>query len=97
MNSFYDEKGKVFTPVITKDPVRVVIQTITHRIEGTMHVSLNHRVKDELDKSESFLAITDATVYDQQGLIVLEAPFVAVYSHQIIWLVPFENAPSSGK
>lgn len=95
MLPFYDDKGKVFTPIITKQPVHVLIQTALHRIEGYIHVRPEHRLKDELDNSDSFLAVTDARIIDASGQVIVEAPFIIVHSNQIVWLVPQEDKPEA--
>jgi hypothetical protein len=92
----YDDKGKFFTEVITKIPTLVTLQTVTHRIHGTAHVHPNERLKDELDKPEQFLAITDATVYDQNGNVLHECKFIAVRRNQIVWVMP-EDEIQEGK
>ena len=89
MGTRYDEKGKIFTDIVTKVPVRVVIQTTTlQRIKGKMFVSPDERVKDELNHVERFLAVKDASVYDQQGNLIQQCAFIAVNRDQIAWLIP---------
>ncbi len=93
----FDEKGKFFTRVITKRPVNVVIQTPTHRIQGQVHVRPDERLKDELDQTGAFLAVTEATVYDVSGeQVILCTHFLALQVQQIIWITPLEElTPSS--
>lgn len=93
----FDEKGKFFTRVITKRPVNVVIQTPTHRIQGQVHVRPDERLKDELDQTGAFLAVTEATVYDVSGeQVILRTHFLALQVQQIIWITPLEElTPSS--
>jgi hypothetical protein len=93
----YDDKGKYFTDVISKAPVSVTIQTVTQRIRGTVHVHPEERLKDELDKAERFLAVTDAAIYDPDGRVLQECPFLAVNCVQIIWVMPdAEGAEGEG-
>ncbi|HZW03369.1 MAG TPA: hypothetical protein VFF68_05560 [Anaerolineaceae bacterium] len=87
----YDDKGKIFTPVVSKKPVSVTIQTATHRITGDIHVRHDHRLKDELDGAEMFIAVTDAKIYDLQGSMIQQSSFLAVHCQQIIWLIPNEE------
>jgi hypothetical protein len=87
----YDDKGKFFTDIITKDIVPVTIQTVTHRIEGRIHVRTGERVKDELDRDEKFLAVTEATVYAPNGETLLECKFMSIQRAQIVWAVPDEE------
>lgn len=91
MNIRYDEKGKVFTTIVSKDAVPVVIQTLLHRIEGNMFVRQEERVKDALDKSTRFLAITEAVVFNSQGQKIYETEFMVVNCDQIVWLFPLEE------
>lgn len=93
----FDEKGKFFTRVITKRPVNVVIQTPTHRIQGQVHVRPDERLKDELDQTGAFLAVTEAAVYDVNGeQVILRTHFLALQVQQIIWITPLEElTPSS--
>jgi uncharacterized membrane protein affecting hemolysin expression len=93
MGTRYDEKGKIFTDVITKEPVRVVIQSTTmQRIKGKVFVRPDERVKDELNHPERFLAVTDASVYDHDGNLIQQCAFIAVNRDQIAWLIPIEES-----
>jgi hypothetical protein len=84
----YDEKGKVFTDIITKVPVFVTLQTTTHLMRGHMHVRRGERVKDELDRDEKFLALTDVQVQGPDGQTLFHAPFLAIRRDQIVWVMP---------
>jgi hypothetical protein len=88
MSIRYDEKGKFFTDVITKDAVSSNIQTLVSRVEGNVHVRLNERVKDELNRGEQFLAITDAKIFNMQGQKLYEAEFMLINRDHVIWIVP---------
>jgi hypothetical protein len=85
----FEEKRKIFTNVIRKEPVEVIIQTTANtQIHGILHVQLNQRIKDELDNEEPFVAITDATVFDAQQQPLYRVNFLAVNRSQILWLFP---------
>ncbi|OGO24945.1 MAG: hypothetical protein A2Y54_06400 [Chloroflexi bacterium RBG_16_51_16] len=88
----YDEKGKIYTNVVTKVPVPSVIQTTSHMLRGQVHVLHDQRLKDELDLDEPFLAVTDANILDADGQILFHAPFLAVRRSQIVWIMPVEEA-----
>lgn len=88
----YDDKGKYFTDVVTKNPIPVTIQTVEQRIRGLVHVHPDERLKDELDKNEKFVAVTDAIIYDQDGAIMHQCKFLAVHRAHIIWVMPEEQA-----
>ncbi len=88
MGTHFDEKGKFFTPVITKEPVAVIIQTVTHRITGNIHIRPEERIKDELDRDNVFVAVTEATVFDLGGQALHSAAFITVNRQQIVWVLP---------
>ncbi len=87
----YDEKGKVFTDVVRKQPLPALVQTPIHSIRGYIHVRPGERVKDELDRNELFLAMTHAQVISAEGKVLHEAPFIAVRREQILWVIPLEE------
>jgi hypothetical protein len=87
----YDEKGKIFTDIVTKVAVRARIQTTTHMIHGNIHVRRDQRIKDELDSNESFLALTDVSVLGPEGHLLFQVPFLAVQRSHIVWVMPEEN------
>lgn len=87
----YDEKGKFFTKVVTKDMIQVLIQTLTHRIRGFVHVRRGERLKDELNRTEQFLAVTDAVVYSESGGVLYESDFISINRSQVVWLIPVED------
>ena len=84
----FDDNGKFFTDIVSKTPVSVMIQTVTHRIHGNIHVSLDRRIKDELDLPENFLAVTDAVIYSPDDHVLYQAAFLAVQRCEIIWVMP---------
>ncbi|HSL31239.1 MAG TPA: hypothetical protein VK900_18700 [Anaerolineales bacterium] len=87
----YDEKGKIFTDIVTKVSIQATVQTTTHLIRGSIHVRRDQRIKDELDLNENFLALTDVTVLTPDGQALFQAPFLAVRRSQIIWVLPEKN------
>jgi hypothetical protein len=94
----FDDNGKFFTDIITKTPTPVLIQTVTHRIHGNIHVGQDRRLKDELNLPEKYIAITDAVIYLPNGQILYQANFLAVQRDEIIWVVPDSEIedPSKG-
>jgi hypothetical protein len=84
----FDDKGKFFTDIITKTPIPVVIQTITHRIHGNIHVSQDRRLKDELDLPDKFIAITNAVIFLTDNQVMYQANFLAIQRDEIIWVLP---------
>jgi len=89
----YDEKGKFYTDVVSKLPVAAVIQTTTHLVRGFIHIRMGERLKNELERDEIFLAVTDAFVHDAEDKILFKAPFMAVQRAQIVWILPVEGEP----
>ncbi len=84
----YDEKGKYYTDVVTKVPVPSILQTTTHLIRGLIHVLKGARFKTELEGNEQYIAVTEASVYDAEGKIIYQSPFLAVQKKQIVWVMP---------
>jgi hypothetical protein len=87
----YDEKGKFYTDIVKKLPVPVVIQTATHLIRGLIHVRDGERLKNELERNEMFLAVTNAIIYGAEDKILYTMPFLAVQRAQIVWIMPVEE------
>jgi len=84
----YDEKGKIFTDIVSKVSIHVTVQTTAHLMRGYMHVRRDQRVKDELDREESFLALTDVSVLGPDGQTLFQSPFLAVRREHIVWVIP---------
>jgi len=87
----YDEKGKFYTDIVKKLPVSVVIQTATHLVRGLVHVREGERLKNELERPEIFLAVTNAAVYNTDDKVLFSVPFMAVQRAQIIWILPVDD------
>lgn len=94
MSTDFNDKGKYFTDVISKVAIPATIQTITHRIEGFIHVRVDERVKSELDRSEAFLAVTNAKVLAADGSVLYQAAFMSVARSQIVWVIPSDANPA---
>lgn len=97
MSLEFNEKGKYFTDIISKVAVPAIIQTVTHRIEGSVHVRLDGRVKDELDRDELFLAVTNAKVINPDGSLAYESDFMTVSRSQIVWVIPGDENTRGGE
>jgi hypothetical protein len=89
----YDEKGKFYTDVVAKLPVAAVIQTHTHLVRGFVHIRQGERLKNELEKDEKFLAVTNAVIHDADDKVLFTAPFIAVQRTQIVWIMPVVQEP----
>jgi hypothetical protein len=92
----YDEHGKIFTDIVSKISIHVTIQTTTHMMRGRMHVRRDQRVKDELDRDERFLALTDVHVQGPDGQTLFHSPFLAVRRDQIVWVMPEQKPGGEG-
>ena len=92
----YDEKGKIFTDIVSKISIYATIQTTTHLMRAQIHVRRDQRIKDELDQNENFLALTDVSVMGPDGQTLFQTPFLAVRRTHIIWVIP-EQEHSQGE
>ncbi|MCC6148124.1 MAG: hypothetical protein IT308_11215 [Anaerolineaceae bacterium] len=88
MYASFEEKGKIFTDVVPKQPVEALIQTSQHLIRGFVHIRHDERLKDEINRGETFLAITSAQILDKEGKTLYKAGFIIINREQIIWLLP---------
>jgi len=95
MNIEFDEKGKFFTNVVTKVSVPATIQTTSQLIRGDVHVRKGERLKDELDRDEPFLAMTNVSIIGANGQVQFDAPFLAVQRSQIVWVLPHQEEQKS--
>jgi hypothetical protein len=83
-----DEKGKYFTDVISKEMVPVILQSTVNRIHGFIYVRSGDRLKDELNRLEQFLAITNAEVFSINGELLYRSSFITLNRDQIVWIIP---------
>ena len=97
MTTEYDEHGKIFTDVVSKIAIYVTVQTTTHMMRARLHVRRDQRVKDELDRDENFLALTDVHVLGPDGQTLFHAPFLAVRREHIVWVMPEKQPNGEGK
>lgn len=89
-----DAKGKIFTDVVRKEEVPVLIQTLTNVIHGNIFLRPEQRIKDGLnDSPEAFIAVTDAEIYSPGGQLLHRASFLTVNKQHIVWLRPDEERP----
>jgi hypothetical protein len=92
MSFEYDEKGKIFTEVVSKIAIHATIQTTTHLMHGRIHVRRDQRIIDELDLAENFLAVTDVSVLGTDGQVLFQAPFLALRRSHIVWVIPEQKS-----
>ncbi|MBL8055305.1 MAG: hypothetical protein JNK29_01340 [Anaerolineales bacterium] len=90
-----DSKGKIFTDVVHKEEVPVLIQTLTNVIHGNIFLRPEQRIKDSLnDNPESFIAVTGAQIYSPAGQLLHTAEFLTVNKQHIVWLRPDDKRPA---
>jgi Family of unknown function (DUF6812) len=95
MSIEYDEKGKFFTDVISKEVIRSEIQLVTHLVRGNVHVRKGDRLSDEINLPNLFLPVTKAEIYSLDGNKLYSCDFLAVNRDHIVWLMPFEQLPGT--
>jgi hypothetical protein len=93
----FEEKGKIYTPIINKEQLDVVIHVHTQRILGKVHVRQGERLKDQIGQDERYLAVTDATVFDLNGTLLYSIGFIAINHTNILWIAPFDEVSSPGE
>jgi len=81
-------RGTGFEVGIHTDTRPIIVQTETNRIHGKIHVRENERVKDALNTTELFIAMTDARILDVNGMTLLTTTkFLAINRSAIIWVM----------
>ena len=89
MVTHFDENGKIYTDIIQKQAIWVMIQLSQSRIHGAVFLRSNERIKEALDEAGPFLALTQVEVLSADGQTVdKKANFLVVNKSQIIWLMP---------
>ncbi len=95
MSIEYDEKGKFYTDLVPKIAVHAVVQTTLQLIRGNLHVREGERLKDELDRDDLFLPVTEASIVGEDGQVQFQAPVLAVRRSQIVWVLPDDEKSKS--
>ncbi|HTD90939.1 MAG TPA: hypothetical protein VK663_09770 [Burkholderiales bacterium] len=67
---------------------KVVILTRSYRIKGHIHLHPGARVTDYMIDSKDFMALTDVEVWDLNGRLVMNSPFVNVSRDHIEIVTP---------
>ena len=85
-----------FRPQISTLQFPVIIQTMHNRIIGNLHARENERIKDALNSTETFIALTDVHIFDANGEVEQKkSDFLAINRSHVIWVV--ENKPPTGQ
>jgi len=92
MSLNFDDKGRFFSDVVAKIAVPATIQTLTNRIKGNVYIRRGERLSDELNRSDHFLAVTEAVIYDIDGNVIHTSGFLAINREHIVWLMPDEDS-----
>lgn len=93
-----DEKGKVFTDHVSKHGILVTARVDDTIIQGTLHVTSDNRLKDELNNSETFIALTQAQVWTLNGTNpIYSTEVLLVNKTRINWIFPREDSTFPGK
>jgi hypothetical protein len=87
----FDEKGKYFTEVISKNEIIAHIQTQNYLIRGCVHVRTGERLSDEINGPNAFLAVTSADIYNPEGVLLYSSDFLVVNRAHIVWMMPIEE------
>ncbi|HZD57499.1 MAG TPA: hypothetical protein VE136_12280 [Anaerolineales bacterium] len=95
MSIQFTSKGKIFSDIVFKDSIPATIQTERCRIYGTVYMHRQNRLIDELNHSDPFIAVTDATIFKDNGEILYKSDFVTINRDHIIWLLPHEEGDES--
>lgn len=88
MTLWVDAKGKVFTNVVQKDEVPVLIQTVTGLVHGHVYVRPDQRLIDEINDGDRFMAVTNAQVLDAQGQVAYVSNFLTLNKEHVVWIRP---------
>lgn len=82
-----DAKGKVFTAHVTKNQMAITAGVGDLVIRGILHIKPDARLKDEMNDSEPFIAITNARVTTKTGILpVYETDALIVNKSQLAWI-----------
>ena len=94
MSVRYNEKGKYFTEVVTKDQVDAIIQTTCQRLQGKVHIRPGMRLKDSLNDGPLFIAVTDGSFLDPDNQELDSFEFLTLNRKQIVWIIPVDKVES---
>jgi hypothetical protein len=86
-----DRKGKFYTEKVTKNKIRVTIQTATNLLQGHIHVRPDLRLRDALNDGLQFIAVTNGKVLNKEGEGLYRFDFLALNRDQVVWILPDEN------
>ncbi len=89
-----DEKGKFYTQRVNKRMVAVTARLADTIVHGTVYLTLDNRLKDELNTGDTFIAITKAEIMDAHSdRTLFETEVLIVNKTQLVWIFPREPGP----
>ena len=91
MPTRYDKKGKYYTNKVTKEKILVTIQTSVDKLSGYLHIQPDKRLKDDLNDSNGFLALTDGKILDSHHGELSRFDFMAVNKDYVVWVIEDES------
>ncbi len=91
MLDHFDDKGKVFTQLVSKIGLDVIIQTTTTCVRARLHIRPENRLSDEINNAEEFIPVTNAVVHDNNGNLLYKSRMLLLNTHQIVWIIPCDE------
>ncbi len=97
MFSSLEDRGKIFTRVVSKAPVEVLILTNVGSlsIKGNFHVRAGERILDQLNEVGAFVPITEAEIQYGDGRPTQYSAFIMLNRDQITMMIPTEDLKNS--
>lgn len=84
-----EETPPASAPYVAKETIEAVVRTSDQIIVGRLHARPQKRLKDELNVTDRFIAVTGARVYDvARAQLVYEAEFLLVAHAHIVTVTP---------
>ena len=89
MPTHQDGKGKIFTDVVRKNPVNVIVKTRTQLIKGIIHLSQEERLVDAINSDRQFIPLTSVSVFEKiGGEEKMRTNILILNKEDISWIVP---------
>ena len=87
----YDEKGKIFTDIVSKVAVPATIQTTTHLLRGVFMSAGTSASKMNWITMKNSLRLPMLAYWGRTDNHSFTSPFVAVQRAHIVWVIPEQN------
>jgi hypothetical protein len=98
VNDRVDDTDKFFTAHVTTLHLPVTACIGNWIVEGTAHLKGDNRLKDELNDGETFIAFTQARVWEMGSQkLAYEIDVLIVHKNQIVWIFPRKSAAPSAE